>query len=450
MNSHYFRRFLAKSFLRYRHRNFDQVTAELIEREHWPVDVLRTWQLEQLKKFLVHCYENVPFYSERFEEARFNPHTFEHLSQIEAIPVLTKTDIRGNYERMTANGVDLKTLSKGSTGGSTGVPVVFFKDEYVRSYDAASVWRHMAWAGIEPGDPILRVGGQAYVKSRKKRLFAKSQAYTMNFTSRTVASVTDEYLDTIVEYMQTKKPVAMWGYASGVYLIARHFLKRGEKPKHLKAVFTTSEVLQDFHRETIREAFGLSPFDGYGGGDTGVACECREHNGMHTNDSHRYIELVNEEGKAVAHGEYGRVVVTNFLNRSWPYVRYDMGDLALALPYEPCACGMTLPKIGTVQGRTGDFIRTIDGKTATTPNFTLVFRYIFKEVKTYQIVQEKLEAVIVRVVPTELYTQETNDHILRSFRKILGDNIDIQLVLVEDVEVTRAGKRRIVISRLAQ
>jgi phenylacetate-CoA ligase len=442
-------RTIAELFYRISRPGYARIKADLIEREKWPVDKLRHWQLEQIKPFLKHCYENVPFYSERFEEAGFHIDKFSDLSQIESLPLLTKTDIRSNYDKLTARGYDRKRLYSGRTGGSTGEPTLFYMDTLENAYVTASHRRYLEWYGIYPGDRSIHFGGQSYVKkSFRLRVAQKAHYYLLKTLSVSVASVTNESLDEIITDIKRYKPKYLDGYPSGIYLIGRRILETGSAPLTVRSIMTSSEVLQPHYRTTIREAFGVEPYDTYGGGDTGIAYECRMHQGLHTEDNSRYIELVNESGKAATIGEYGRVVVTTFYNYAWPYVRYDMGDLALAIPQEECQCGVKLPKIGSIQGRTGDLIQTMDGRIATTPNFTLIFANIVNAVKLYQIVQNTINEIEILVVPTALYNKDTESYIASSLRTFLGDAIEIRIIIVDDIMTTPIGKRKIVISNL--
>jgi phenylacetate-CoA ligase len=47
----------------------------------------------------------------------------------------------------------------------------------------------------------------------------------------------------------------------------------------------------------------------------------------------------------------GRVVVTGLYNYAMPFIRYQIGDVAVA-GERPCPCGRTLPVIAQVEGRT--------------------------------------------------------------------------------------------------
>ena len=62
-----------------------------------PHDELEALQLEGIKKTLVKCYENVPFYKESFDAAGFDPYALETLEDLKNAPFTTKQDLRDNY-----------------------------------------------------------------------------------------------------------------------------------------------------------------------------------------------------------------------------------------------------------------------------------------------------------------------------------------------------------------
>src|SRR5690606_19383274 len=58
-------------------------------------------------------------------------------------------------------------------------------------------------------------------------------------------------------------------------------------------------------------------------------------------------------------GQVGRVLVTALHSFAMPLIRYDIGDLASW--GEPCGCGITLPVIEKLWGRTRHQVRLPDG-----------------------------------------------------------------------------------------
>ncbi|WP_013627959.1 phenylacetate--CoA ligase family protein [Rubinisphaera brasiliensis] len=425
------------------------IAAELEEREYWEPERLRAWQVEQLRPFLKHCYENVPFYHRRFNEVGFRPEQFEDPSQLSIIPPLTKTDIRNHQDDIFSRTANRKRMKKGFTGGSTGQPTSFYISYAEAAFTQAQRYRFMNWAGIAPGDRIVRMGGIRFTKpTRRSSLISTYFKHAENTYGMPCPAVSDALLDEYIRKISQIRARVLWGYPSAIALLAARLLETQQQLPSVEKLWVSSEVLTEGQRETMRRAFNTDPFDMYGGGDTHVAGECGAHQGKHIVQNSRLVEIVNEQHQQVTPGESGHVLVTPFLNYDWPYIRYNMGDVAELLPESCCSCGRTLPKLGKILGRTGDYVVTPEGARATTPNFNNVFSPFRNHVRIYQIVQHQVDDVEVRIVPTELYSSETEKHIIDHLRRFLGDTIQIRVVLNDEVEQTGMGKRLIVISHL--
>ncbi len=55
-----------------------------------------------------------------------------------------------------------------------------------------------------------------------------------------------------------------------------------------------------------------------------------EHDGLHLTAENQLIEILDDQGRAVAAGQEGNVVVTDLTNYGMPFIRYANGDLAVA------------------------------------------------------------------------------------------------------------------------
>ena len=91
-----------------------------------------------------------------------------------------------------------------------------------------------------------------------------------------------------------------------------------------------------------------------------IACECNTAAHHHVTAENALVEIVDEQGRDVAPGGRGRVVVTGLYNYAMPFIRYEVGDIAVA-GTGPCACGRTLPIIRRIEGRTRNVFVFRDG-----------------------------------------------------------------------------------------
>ena len=88
----------------------------------------------------------------------------------------------------------------------------------------------------------------------------------------------------------------------------------------------------------------------------GVAFECEHQDGLHVNEDHFYVEIVDPDTlEPVPEGTWGEVVFTTLTKQGIPVVRYRTRDLSRILP-GTCPCGRTLRRIQRITGRTDDMI----------------------------------------------------------------------------------------------
>jgi phenylacetate-CoA ligase len=248
-----------------------------------------------------------------------------------------------------------------------------------------------------------------------------------------------KYSDIIVRY----GPVKMYGYASALYLLARYFQETKRKPPpSLKVVFATAEPLFDFQRKVIQDVFGVRVAVEYGARDAGLmANECPA-GGLHIPAEGMVVEI-ERSGSDVT----GEIIVTNLYSRAMPIIRYRTGDVG-ELGTEPCPCGRGLPLLKKVEGRQTDFLVATDGHIL----HALAVIYILREmatVKEFQVIQERLDRIVVRVVPEASFSKGDESSIVRKVRHLLGDNVEVVVDLTTEIPRLPSGKFRYVTSHVA-
>ena len=119
----------------------------------------------------------------------------------------------------------------------------------------------------------------------------------------------------------------------------------------IEMVFAIAETVPDGARELIAERLGARLAGIYACQEIGaIASECKTAPHYHVAAENALVEIVDENGRDVALGERGRVVITGLYNYAMPYIRYAIGDVAVA-GASPCGCGRSLPMIERVEGR---------------------------------------------------------------------------------------------------
>ncbi len=167
--------------------------------------------------------------------------------------------------------------------------------------------------------------------------------------------------------------------------------------------------------------------------------------GLHINSENVLVETV-REGRSVAHGELGEIVITRLDNFAMPFIRYRSGDLGV-LAKGSCECGRGLPLLQRVEGRVQDAIVTADGRIVAGPFFAHMLKDC-SEVKEFQIHQLSLDRLHILLV---LYGGEafsSRERIERLVRHHMGSGMQIHFEIRDAIPLPPSGKRRVTVSHL--
>jgi phenylacetate-CoA ligase len=216
-----------------------------------------------------------------------------------------------------------------------------------------------------------------------------------------------------------------------------------------KGIISSAQSLPDASRRSIEEAFGCRVFDKYGSREfSGIAYECDAHEGHHVVGEGYIVEVV-KDGQPAAPGEIGEVVITDLNNLCLPFIRYRIGDLAEAMdPGALCPCGRGLPRIGKIEGRVQSIIIGSKGQYVPGTFFAHVLKDYDHAIRQFQIVQEQRGSIVFKVVRGKRYSDTILAEVLATLHRFLGEDLTIQVELVENIDMVRTGKRLATVSRL--
>src|SRR3989338_1819203 len=88
--------------------------------EFYPLEKLERLQEEKLRRLIKHAVNNVPYYKDLFEREKLTIDDIQTKEDLQKLPILTKEEIRKNYDKMIIKSGDLSKLTLVATGGSTG------------------------------------------------------------------------------------------------------------------------------------------------------------------------------------------------------------------------------------------------------------------------------------------------------------------------------------------
>lgn len=405
----------------------------LLRSQHWNKIDLEQYRTKKLQDIILHAYNNVPFYRELLDKQGISPQDINDIKDIKKLPILTKEIVRNNQENLISKGFNAKIIKKGKTGGTTGSPIITLKDTAERTFTWASYFRWYSWMGIKREDKIVTLWGTAKIKNESSlsKLRTLLKNLIQNNLTINAFNLNERTLPIVYKKIIKHDPVLIKGYLSAILQLANYIKDNDLNINNsLKAVATTAETLLPQHRTFIKETFKVDIFDQYGCGEvSGLAYECNKHEGLHINEEHVIIEIIDDSGNDLVNSS-GRIIVTSLDNKVMPFIRYEIGDLG-TVSSEPCSCGINSRLLKSIEGRTVDTVTLNDGSRVNGVYFSNLFHDLginAKIISRFQIEQNGSNAINIKL--------ESIDHLPENKLIEIKGQIE-RLVKINSIEVLK-------------
>ena len=413
---------------------------QLHQMERYSPAQIDAFQLDKLKRLVYHSYQNVPFYRKFWDQAGAHPDQIQSLNDLSKFPKVTKLLLVEAGELTLDQRYPKSKFIQGRSSGSTGERFVFYKDKAHHSWFVAGALHGWTWTGWDLGDPWVRLQFRGDISLR-----AKIDDWIFNCLYMPIDKLDDDFLREFVDKAVRFKPTILRGYAGGTYVFAKFLLQNPAKQIRPKAVICTGDTLYPHYRQAIEEAFQCPVFDTYGGEGISVANQC-EKGSYHILPS-VYVEL-EPSGAPMANEQPGRVLLTSLTNYAMPMIRYDIADIGI-LGRGLCACGRTWNFLKKIVGRETDIVVTPSGRHLVCHHFNNVLREI-DGINQYQILQEKLKQITLRLVTNPKYNQTLDEpSIIKNISELGGEGFSVKIEYVDSMPLPPSGKRRYIISKVS-
>ena len=429
--------------------NYYQKEIETASREQ----ILQS-QNEKIKKQVRHVYENVPYYKNLMDKKGVSPEDIQGVDDIKKLPFLTKDDLREAYPYGLL-GTDLKNCVRiHSTSGTTGKRVVaFYTQNDIDMWDECCARAIVAAGGTK--DDVVQV-------SYGFGLFTGGAG--LNGGSHKVGCLTlpmsSGNTDRQIQFMMDLGATILCCTPSYAAYIGESLAERGYKPEDnkLKAGIFGAEPWTEEMRRSIEKSLGIKAYDIYGLTETsgpGVAYECEVQKGMHINEDHFYVEIINPDtGEVLPDGEKGELVFTSLDKEGFPLLRYRTKDICI-LNREKCPCGRTHVRMSKPLGRSDDMmiirgvnvfpsqIETVLLNQGFTPNYQIVVDRV-NNTDTFDIyVEFSKEMFSDRISEVQVRENELQ----AAMRSMLGIGPKIHLVAPKSIQRSEGKAVRVIDKR---
>ena len=380
---------------------------------------LEQLQLERLQSTLYRVGTHVPFYRKKFEELKFNYDNVRSLDDLRRLPFTIKQDLRDNYP-YGLFAVPLRDVVRvhSSSGTSGQATVVGYTRNDIKTWSNL-VARVITAAGVTKNDVIQIAFGYG--------LFTGGFGlhYGAELVGTSVIPISSGNTKRQIQIMQDFKTTALVCTPSYALVMADTMMEMGINPNGLSLRYGLfgGEPWSEGMRREINEKLGIIATDNYGLSEVmgpGVSGECLECNGLHINEDHFLLEILDPITlEPVPEGEVGELVITTLTKEAFPMIRYRTRDLTRFIP-GPCACGRTMRRMQRVMGRSDDML-------------------IIKGVNVFPM---QIETVLFEVEGVEPHYQIIVD------RENHTDRITVLVEVMESIFFDEMKKQRMVIDRI--
>ena len=416
-------------------------------------ETIEAMQSERLVATVKRVYENVPFYAEKMRAAGVTPEDIHGVEDLHKLPFSYKQDLRDTYPyglfAVPLHDVVRLHASSGTTGKQ--IVVGYTRHDLEIWNDCCA--RALTAAGCTADDVVHIAYGYGLFTGG---LGADGGATRLGATTVPVSSGNTQRQVTILRDFGSTVLCCTPSYALHIAEVLHENGLTKDDIK-LKAGIFGAEPWTNEMRRQIEEELGIRAYDIYGLTEIigpGVAFECSEQSGMHVNEDHFIVEVIDPDtGAVLPDGEQGELVFTCITKEAFPILRYRTRDIGV-IHRGKCSCGRTLAKMTKPRGRTDDMLIIRGVNVFPSQIETVLIEQGYAPV--YQIVVDRannFDSIEVRVeISSEIFSDTVRDLAQRAkelsaaLKNLLG--IHAKVTLMEPNSLPRSeGKAVRVIDR---
>ncbi len=418
-----------------------------------PHQQIEDLQLERLKKILVYCYERIPFYKQKFDEAGFDPSSCETLEDITRAPFTTKQDLRDNYPfgLFAVPMSEVREIHMSS--GTMGVATVSGYTQHDLETWGECFARGIEYAGGDENDVLHVSYGYGLFTGG---LGAHYGGLTQHCTVIPISAGNTRRQIEVLKNMGSSIICCTPSYAMH---IADTCVEMGVDAKtelHLKAGILGAEPVSDTMRHEIERKLNMQMYDIYGLTETmgpGVAIECDKQEGLHLAEDYFLAEIIDPVTlQPLPDGEWGELVITTLDKEASPVVRYRTRDITRIIPGE-CKCGRTHRRIDRLHGRTDDML-IIRGVNVFPSQIEDVMKHFPQVASWYQIELRSKNALDLVTLKVEVEPdfpfdeigaiEKLQKRIKAELKTMLQIGIEVQLVEPKSIPRSEGKAKRVI------
>jgi phenylacetate-coenzyme A ligase PaaK-like adenylate-forming protein len=323
----------------------------------------RAWdeQRERLGELLRYCVDSVPYY--RARSAEYLARDIGSRQDLATLPIVDRETVRASFLELCSEHLDFPALVREgrlefvSSSGTGAERVQAVADaDLVRVPGGYSEFWAIREHDEAPRTAVLASEaclGKACALGSSTLASRIVHEHTLLLPAlRDLFAAERSELEAVVEELHAFAPAFLLVNPVYAHWLGRRAVELGWTLPRFDALLSSYQFMTRVQRKNLERLFGCPVYDVYsatelGGCQVGLQC----HRGkMHLREDHCLIEVVDPNGREVAAGQLGAVLVTTLAGEAVPLVRYAIGDLG-SRDEEPCDCSLTDWPTFTLHGR---------------------------------------------------------------------------------------------------
>ena len=418
-------------------------------------DELRQLQSKRLRETVKLEYENVAIYRARMDARGVKPEDIKTVDDLRLLPFIEKTDLRDEFPFGLLAAPKSEIVRIHGSSGTSGKPIVSGYTQNDVDLWTEMVARALVAAGGGNDDIIQVAYGYGLFTGG---LGAHQGATKIGAMVLPMSSGNTQRQILMMKELGVTMLCCTPSYATFLGESIREMGIRPEELK-LKSGCFGAEPWSEEMREHLEDILGIDACDIYGLTEIcgpGVAFECLEKNGMHVNEDHVIVEIIDPvTEEPLPYGQSGELVFTTISKTGMPMLRYRTRDIC-RLNDAPCECGRTHVRMDRITGRTDDMLvisgvnvfpsqieSVLVGVDGVSPHYML----IVDRVKSKDKLEVQVELTEEMFSDTVAEIEKLRDDIKEKIKSVVGINTKVHLVPPKSIPRSEGKAKRITDNR---
>ena len=333
----------------------------LISQTKVDVKTQESLAFDKLSSLIKYASSNSDFWKDRLKSAASSS-ADELKSLLKEIPITSSRELQLISEKMRIlpPNIALSNYRIFQTSGTTSQPKEVMKlASFHELLVSSSVVFEWLW---HKRDASLQVAAfRANKPDNDKAPKNLSLTYIGNPSNPVVRLSTHMTAPQLLDELEKIQPHFLYTNGLMLRLMAIEQLRKPRQLKHLKEVWSVSDLIESTTRSLIKQAFGVRVVDRYSTEEFGlIALQCPVDDHLHIFAPRFVVEVLDENDEEVEIGKPGRAIITSLTSKIQPLLRYEIGDILVL--GSKCRGGYTWPIIEKILGRSRQTFKTKEGE----------------------------------------------------------------------------------------